>query len=156
MPAEAASPLARLFQFTVPGLPGVWLGIPVQQVKAVIASPSVLPVPLCAPAILGVSQWSDDIICVVDTARLLSPNPPGATPAVSNLLVVEVAANRHRHITGLAILEGAGMIALPAKMPAAPLPEGISGGALYGVVRADGRDMALLDLNRLLTGVQAH
>jgi len=121
-------------------------GIGIERVREVLPPPEVTRVPMAPPSVLGVVSVRREVVPVVDLGRRLLERP-----AEHGRLVV-VSHGEPAEPVGLLVDAVVGLIGRHAvrEEPTEPVAAALDDGLMTGVVRAGGRSVALLDLDRVL------
>lgn len=132
-------------------LGGAHFGLPLERVSAVLRPPPVTRAPFPPPDVVGVVHLRGALLGVLDLGTRLRGDPavrPGRLVVVSPAAGGEAVALLVDRVAG--IVETDEEVDPPPPEAVAGLPEGWLG----GVVRsAEGRLVALLDLDNVLAGV---
>ncbi|HET6231510.1 MAG TPA: chemotaxis protein CheW [Longimicrobiaceae bacterium] len=134
-------------------LGGAVYGIPVERVERILRPPAVSRVPFAPRDVLGIAQVGGVMMAVLDLGTRLRGAPagePGRLLVVSRGRGTEPVGLRVDAVGGLVDTEG--HVAAPPDEAEAALPPGWLTGT---VETADGRRVALLDVERVLEGGQA-
>ncbi len=143
---------ARLLSFKTPGLPDLSLAVALQEVLEVAELGSITEIP-CAPhVLLGLSEWRDRVVTVVDMANVLCKDtlPRPAPLANWHHLVVRVVIGEQVDAIAWSILPGASIIAAPPQAPQTSVPIDLRPQGIYAAVTLLDTPHVLLNLTGIV------
>jgi hypothetical protein len=150
----------RLMQFRAPGLPQTALAVTLPEVLAVTTLHLVTPVPFSRRFVLGLSEWDERLITVIDLAAALSETcaMPNCSIPDSNgcHLVAQVVVDNQIDIVAWPILPGAEIPAIPSQAPQAEVPLQFFPAAIHCALDLAGQDVVLLDLGGMIAHLSEH
>lgn len=150
MSPSTQSASVQLFQFTVPGMPELTLALALPEVLEIASLSQVVPVPFAPPFVLGVHEWRDGIITVIDLAAALQPgtappNEPG-DDLDAHYLVAQVVSDTQRELVAWPVLPGASAISAPSQVPQAEMPAQLPAGGVRASISLADQTVVLIDL----------
>jgi chemotaxis signal transduction protein len=155
MRSDPSADSPRLMQFRTPGLPQTVLAVMLPEVLAVTKLRSVMPVPFSRRFVLGLSEWDNRLITVIDLAAALSgtcATSNGSIPDSNGCyLVAQVVVDNQIDVIAWPILLGAEIPTIPSQAPQAEVPLQLFPAAIHCALDLDGQDVVLLDLGGMLT-----
>lgn len=150
MPFDSAPSYLQLLTFAVPGLPDLSLAVSLSEVFESTRFTTFTPLPFTPPAILGLCEWHDHIITVIDLACLLSGDSTPLELASWRGLVAQVILN-NRQLDHIAwpILPGARLHPAPLQALRMDLPGFLNPGFIRASIQLDNQAVILLNLDNL-------
>ncbi len=144
---EAEHGKTTLFQFQVPGLPGIDLALALIEVLEISTLPAPTPVPLAPARISGLSQWRGSVIPVIDLAKALDEKSGGASQSEEApfYMIAQVVDGRSRETVAWPILPGSSIIEPPAQVPVASPPKRIDPALIRATIQHNTNTLILLN-----------
>lgn len=133
-------------------LAGERVALPADHVESVVEIDAVVPVPLVAPHIAGLSALRSRVLTIIDSHAALELPPPPATDALRQVVIVTVDG----HLYGL-LVDQVEDVAHPDG-GIAPLRVALAGGwrnAARGLIEIGGEAFLLIDPVALVAGPPA-
>jgi chemotaxis signal transduction protein len=149
---DTKSRISQLFQFMVPGFPSLSLALTMQEVLEVGELPVITPIPFAPQFVLGLSEWRDEIVTVVDLAlKLCGPMPPRQyTISFSHYLIAQVVLGEQLDVVAWPILSKAGAVIVPPRAFKAESPVDLFGPMVHTTVLLADRPVSVLNLQGLM------
>jgi len=140
----------QLIEFALPEVKDDYkFALSITQVLEILAPLPVIPVPGAAPFILGLINWRNRPIPLVDLTRRFVMTSVG-DPAAHRLMIVRDASKKQEQIFGFFVHPSIHMLRLPVVYKTGAVPVAIPKAFVKGVVEIDGKLTVIPEISRIL------